>query len=90
MFKLPSDPAEPSAACPRGTVPVWREEMPVFERATIDRDLNADVRVVGAGIAGLTAAYLPAKGGNSVIGSPPAPAAQDRRDAPDRGAAHPP
>src|SRR5438132_3477171 len=50
-----------------GTLPYWTESgsFPIFPK--ISRDTEADVVVVGAGITGLTAAYLLAAAGKSVV-----------------------
>lgn len=45
---------------------VWRETVHTFEAPVLERDAAADVCVVGAGIAGLTTAYLLAQHGKSV------------------------
>ena len=49
------------------TTSVWQGtfEMPTYPG--LDRDMRADVCVVGAGIAGLSTAYLLAKSGTRVI-----------------------
>jgi choline dehydrogenase-like flavoprotein len=48
------------------TLPVWRlVEIPRFEKLT--RSTQADVCVVGAGISGLSAAYLLTRAGRSVV-----------------------
>ncbi|UTE77661.1 FAD-dependent oxidoreductase [Rossellomorea sp. KS-H15a] len=46
--------------------PYWREtsKLPVFKK--LDQNLKVDVTVVGGGIAGITTAYLLAKGGKKV------------------------
>jgi glycine/D-amino acid oxidase-like deaminating enzyme/nitrite reductase/ring-hydroxylating ferredoxin subunit len=50
------------------TTPFWIESTPDFPAfPRLDRDERADVVVVGAGITGLTAAYLLAAAGRSVI-----------------------
>jgi glycine/D-amino acid oxidase-like deaminating enzyme/nitrite reductase/ring-hydroxylating ferredoxin subunit len=46
---------------------LWIDTAPVFATDTLTSDLTADVCVVGAGIAGLTTAYLLARDGRSVI-----------------------
>ena len=46
---------------------VWRETAPIVELPVLDRDAAADVCVIGAGIAGLTTAYLLARQGKSVV-----------------------
>lgn len=52
----------------KGTIPVWREkEAPKPDFPLLDENQRADVCIVGAGIAGLTTAYLLAKEGKSVI-----------------------
>ncbi|MGE5179899.1 MAG: FAD-dependent oxidoreductase [Bacteroidota bacterium] len=45
------------------TVSVWMDVPPLPSRPPLDRDLRADVCVVGAGMAGLSTAYLLAKEG---------------------------
>lgn len=57
-----------SADNPSGrTIPIWYDHASVAPRAVLTEDAQADVCVVGAGIAGLTSAYLLAKSGKSVI-----------------------
>ncbi|HZW11417.1 MAG TPA: FAD-binding oxidoreductase, partial [Phycisphaerales bacterium] len=50
-----------------GTVPLWYAGVAVPEHAPLAGSARADVCVVGAGIAGLTTAYLLARAGRSVI-----------------------
>src|SRR3954468_12404088 len=45
---------------------IWRASAPVESSAPLAGNLQVDVCVVGAGIAGLTTAYLLAKAGRSV------------------------
>ena len=47
--------------------PVWTHDARIATRAALKEDASADVCVVGAGIAGLTTAYLLAKAGRKVI-----------------------
>jgi glycine/D-amino acid oxidase-like deaminating enzyme/nitrite reductase/ring-hydroxylating ferredoxin subunit len=49
------------------TTSVWIETADLPSRSTLTMDLTADICVVGAGIAGLTTAYLLASEGRSVI-----------------------
>lgn len=49
------------------TVSVWMKTAPMSEEAALASDLDADVCIVGAGIAGLTTAYLLTKEGGRVI-----------------------
>ncbi|HEX8877743.1 MAG TPA: FAD-dependent oxidoreductase [Phycisphaerales bacterium] len=49
------------------TTPVWYADARVPQRGRLERDAHADVCVVGAGIAGITVAYLLARHGKSVI-----------------------
>src|SRR5258705_6895969 len=48
------------------TLPYWTDSAPpsIFKR--VDRDIDVDVVIVGAGITGLTTAYLLVKAGRSV------------------------
>lgn len=45
----------------------WTDSIPRQTYGTLDRDLNAEVVVVGAGIAGLSVAYALAKAGRKVV-----------------------
>jgi glycine/D-amino acid oxidase-like deaminating enzyme/nitrite reductase/ring-hydroxylating ferredoxin subunit len=49
------------------TLPLWTDsaDFPKFDK--LNRDLDTDVVIVGAGITGLTAAYLLARAGRSVV-----------------------
>jgi len=58
-------PSRPSAQT--DTQPIWTDSADFRRFGRLDRDLEADVVVVGAGITGLTAAYLLAKAGRSVV-----------------------
>ena len=49
------------------SVSLWMATTAVPNRSTLVEDAHADVCVVGAGIAGITTAYLLAKQGKSVI-----------------------
>ena len=49
------------------TTSLWIDTSTVFTTDTLTGDLSADVCVVGAGIAGLTTAYLLARDGRSVV-----------------------
>ena len=66
-------------AMPKSTS-LWIETATVRKRRRTDRDASADVCVVGAGIAGLTTAYLLARDGASVVVID----AGQRRQRPDR------
>lgn len=46
---------------------IWIESARIPQRQSLDRDAQCDVCVVGAGIAGLTTAYLLGRAGQSVI-----------------------
>jgi glycine/D-amino acid oxidase-like deaminating enzyme/nitrite reductase/ring-hydroxylating ferredoxin subunit len=48
------------------TLPLWMDSAPLPSLARLERDERVDVVIVGAGIAGLTAAYLLTKAGRSV------------------------
>lgn len=49
------------------TKPLWFEGVEVPQFGKLSRDAKADVCIVGAGIAGLTTAYLLARAGRSVV-----------------------
>jgi glycine/D-amino acid oxidase-like deaminating enzyme/nitrite reductase/ring-hydroxylating ferredoxin subunit len=49
------------------TVSVWMATAEVPQPSSLDSDLKADICVVGAGIAGLTTAYLLAREGHKVV-----------------------
>src|SRR5262245_33454001 len=51
----------------RATTPLWVEGADVPPVPKLERDVSADVCVVGAGIAGLTTAYLLGLGGRRVV-----------------------
>ena len=46
---------------------LWMEAVPARERPALERDITADVCVVGAGIAGISTAYLLSREGRSVV-----------------------
>ena len=46
---------------------LWLDTVHTFDAPVLQHDLSADVCVVGAGIAGLTTAYLLAREGKSVV-----------------------
>jgi glycine/D-amino acid oxidase-like deaminating enzyme/nitrite reductase/ring-hydroxylating ferredoxin subunit len=48
------------------TTPYWDSTSSMTRRAALDRDITVDVVVIGAGVTGLTAAYLLKKAGRSV------------------------
>jgi glycine/D-amino acid oxidase-like deaminating enzyme/nitrite reductase/ring-hydroxylating ferredoxin subunit len=47
-------------------VPVWIDDTPIRKFPKLQRNINADVLVVGAGVTGITAAYLLKKAGSTV------------------------
>src|SRR6201982_8607 len=47
-------------------VPVWMDDTPFRKFPRLERNLNVDVSVVGAGITGITTAYLLKKAGSKV------------------------
>lgn len=49
------------------TQSVWMTVKPDHDFPTLDQDLNCDVCIIGAGIAGLTAAYMLAQEGKKVV-----------------------
>ena len=51
----------------RSTPSVWVATASIIRSSTLDKNTNADVCVVGAGIAGMTSAYLLAREGKSVV-----------------------
>ena len=51
----------------RDTTPYWSRSASFPEFAELDNDIDADALVIGAGITGLTAAYLLAKAGKRVV-----------------------
>ena len=58
------EPGEPARA---GTRTLWSATATAPRHEPLTEDLSADVCVIGAGFAGLTAAYLLAKGGRKVV-----------------------
>lgn len=51
---------------PRSTS-LWVDTVPAYDAPPLERDLSTDVCVIGAGIAGLTTAYLLAREGKDVV-----------------------
>jgi len=51
----------------QSTGPAWKDPLKDFKGAPLEGDLIADVCVVGAGIAGLTTAYLLSQAGRQVV-----------------------
>jgi FAD dependent oxidoreductase len=51
----------------RSTPSVWVATASIIRSSTLDKNTSADVCVVGAGIAGMTSAYLLAREGKSVV-----------------------
>ncbi|MDQ3665062.1 MAG: FAD-dependent oxidoreductase [Acidobacteriota bacterium] len=49
------------------TVSVWMDTLPLLNESPLTEDVRADVCIVGAGIAGMTTAYLLSKEGKAVI-----------------------
>jgi ribulose 1,5-bisphosphate synthetase/thiazole synthase len=49
------------------TASIWMETTEVPARAALAKDITADVCIVGAGIAGLTTAYLITEEGKAVV-----------------------
>ncbi|MCM3901167.1 MAG: FAD-dependent oxidoreductase [Pyrinomonadaceae bacterium] len=49
------------------TVSIWMDTGPLLKESPLSKDARADVCIVGAGIAGMTTAYLLSKEGKSVI-----------------------
>ena len=49
------------------TLSLWADTFPVPQYRPLAKDARADVCVIGAGIAGITTAYMLAKSGKSVI-----------------------
>src|ERR1043166_8850676 len=47
-------------------VPVWIDDTPIRKFPKLQRNISADVIVIGAGITGITAAYLLKKAGSTV------------------------
>src|SRR6266545_4204693 len=47
-------------------VPVWIDDTPIQKFPKLQRDISADVLVVGAGVTGITVAYLLKKAGSTV------------------------
>src|SRR4029450_4221453 len=47
-------------------IPVWIDDTPIQKFPELQRNVNADVLIVGAGITGITAAYLLKKTGATV------------------------
>ena len=51
----------------RSTASVWVATSSIIRSSALDKNTRSDVCVVGAGIAGMTTAYLPAREGKSVV-----------------------
>jgi glycine/D-amino acid oxidase-like deaminating enzyme/nitrite reductase/ring-hydroxylating ferredoxin subunit len=49
------------------TISVWMDTGPILNESALMKDARADICIVGAGIAGMTTAYLLSKEGKSVI-----------------------
>jgi len=49
------------------TVSIWMDQVNLSSRTALSKNITADVCVVGAGIAGLTTAYLLSRDGRSVV-----------------------
>lgn len=49
------------------TKSIWSEDWKVFERNALSKDIDADVAVIGAGMAGLLTAYLLQKKGRQAV-----------------------
>ena len=49
------------------TLSVWAATAEISQRAKLEKDSRANVCIVGAGIAGMTTAYLLARAGKSVV-----------------------
>src|SRR4029450_11496379 len=47
-------------------VPVWIDDRPIRKFPKLQRNISADVIIIGAGITGITAAYLLKKAGSTV------------------------
>src|SRR4030095_3186563 len=47
-------------------VPVWIDDTPIRKFPKLQRNISADVIIIGAGITGITAAYLLKKAGSTV------------------------
>jgi glycine/D-amino acid oxidase-like deaminating enzyme/nitrite reductase/ring-hydroxylating ferredoxin subunit len=65
----PATPASPYAAkdCSHSTRSLWAATSPPADAGELQGDTTADVCIVGAGIAGLTTAYLLGKQGKKVV-----------------------
>src|SRR5215468_3801130 len=48
-------------------VPVWIDDTPIRKLPKLQRNISADVLVVGAGVTGITTAYLLKKAGSTVV-----------------------
>jgi monoamine oxidase len=66
------------------TASVWMVTAEIPSRPALTKDISADICVVGAGIAGLTTAYLLAQEGRSVVVLDDGPIAGGRHRAPRR------
>ena len=56
-----------SRRIPGQTLPSWPDAKTLLQTSALTHDLTADVCVIGAGLAGLTTAYLLAREGRSVV-----------------------
>ncbi len=67
MAEAEKNPGATHAQLPRERPAPWAAATPALRSAPLDAETRADVVVVGAGIAGLTTAYLLARDGRSVL-----------------------
>ena len=70
------------------STPIWATvEVPDFP--ALDKEINAEVCIIGAGIAGLTTALLLAEEGKHVVVADDGPAAQDLTPVEEKSAEQP-